>query len=126
MILLDTHVVVWLYEGDFKPIPAEVQRRIDSESLAVSPCVELELAYLYEVGRITPTSGTIMGELRSKLELQSASDSLAAVCEAAKQLKWTRDPFDRLISAHASAMATTLVTRDRTIRANLPLAWWGS
>jgi PIN domain nuclease of toxin-antitoxin system len=35
-----------------------------------------------------------------------------------------RDPFDRLLSAHAVVAGIPLVTKDRVIRRNLPLAWW--
>ena len=38
--------------------------------------------------------------------------------------KWSRDPFDRLIVAHAKAQKTPLVTRDEKIRENYRLAVW--
>jgi PIN domain nuclease of toxin-antitoxin system len=50
----------------------------------------------------------------------------ALVCATAVDMHWTRDPFDRLISAHALAAKAPLVTKDRTIRAHLPLAWWAT
>jgi PIN domain nuclease of toxin-antitoxin system len=39
-------------------------------------------------------------------------------------LSWTHDPFDRLIAAHAIVADAPLVTADRTILENLPLATW--
>lgn len=39
-------------------------------------------------------------------------------------LTWTRDPFDRMIAAQAIVADAPLVTADRTILANLPLAVW--
>ncbi len=125
MILLDTHVAVWLYEGDFRRIPADVQQRIDRESTAISPYVRLEIAYLYEAGKITATADQILGELSRKLELGAIDSSVATVCRAAMKLAWTRDPFDRLICAHSLAAELPLVTKDRNIRSNLSLAWWG-
>ncbi len=53
-----------------------------------------------------------------------ADASLADVTQAAAPLSWTRDPFDRLIAAHAIVANAPLVTADRTIRENLPLAIW--
>jgi PIN domain nuclease of toxin-antitoxin system len=44
--------------------------------------------------------------------------------QAAAGLSWTRDPFDRLIAAHAILADATLLTADRTILANLPQAAW--
>jgi PIN domain nuclease of toxin-antitoxin system len=48
----------------------------------------------------------------------------AQICQAATTLNWTRDPFDRLISAQALTSGTALVTKDRVIRNHLSLAWW--
>jgi hypothetical protein len=46
------------------------------------------------------------------------------ICQVATMLSWTRDPFDRLIWAQAVTAEATLVTKDQSIRRNLPLAWW--
>lgn len=53
-----------------------------------------------------------------------ADASLAELVQAAAPLSWTRDPFDRLIAAHAIVANAQLVTADETIRENLPLAVW--
>ena len=45
--------------------------------------------------------------------------------KAAADLTWTRDPFDRLIAAHAIVAGAPLLTADRGILENLPLATWG-
>jgi PIN domain nuclease of toxin-antitoxin system len=50
--------------------------------------------------------------------------SLAELTRAAADLSWTRDPFDRLIAAHAIVANASLVTADDTIREHLPLAVW--
>jgi PIN domain nuclease of toxin-antitoxin system len=44
--------------------------------------------------------------------------------QAAADLFWTRDPFDRLIAAHAIVANAPLITADAAIRENLPLATW--
>lgn len=124
MILLDTHIVVWLYSDPDRLIPAPVRIRLDNEQLALSPFVRLELQYLYEVKKISVPAQTIVDELTPKLELALTDPPAALICQVATTLDWTRDPFDRLICAQAVAAGTTLVTKDRVIRANLPLAWW--
>ena len=90
----------------------------------MSPIVELELTYLYEVGRVTEPPVTPLSALRKSIGLQVADASLTATVAAAAHLSWTRDPFDRLIAAQAIAADAPLVTADRTILANLPLATW--
>lgn len=124
MILLDTHVVVWLYADPNKLIPSTVRQRLDDEQIALSPFVILELQYLYEIEKISVPADTIVKELVPKLEIVVTDPASASICQAALTMSWTRDPFDRLISAHAAATQTELVTRDRRIRENLPLAWW--
>lgn len=124
MILLDTHLIVWLYGGERGRIPSAVQRRLNREQLALSPFVQLELGYLYEVGRVRSSAEAVIGELGVRLELMIADVSAAAVCATALGLSWTRDPFDRLLAAHATVANLPLVTKDETIRQHLPLAWW--
>lgn len=124
MILIDTHVLVWLYEGLFERIPAAVQARLNREQLALSPIGHLELAYLHQVGRITPSPQTMIDHLSARTGLVVADVSAAALCTAAIGLTWTRDPFDRLLAAHATAANLPLVTKDATLRQHLPLAWW--
>jgi len=124
VILLDTHVVVWLYADPQRHIPSAVAQRLDTEELGLSPFVQLELAYLHEVGRIAVTAQAILDELCPKLEMVLTDPSSALICESATRLSWTRDPFDRLIAAQAIVTATPLVTKDRTIRQHLDLAWW--
>lgn len=50
---------------------------------------------------------------------------MAPQAHAAAGLTWTRDPFDRMIAAHAIVADTPLLTADRTILDHLPLASWG-
>ncbi|NYE70647.1 type II toxin-antitoxin system VapC family toxin [Microlunatus parietis] len=124
MTLLDTHVVVWLYEDPERLLPAKVRRRLESDVLVLSPFVGLELQYLHEVGRIEVPGKTVIGQLVPKLEMIVSDPPAALICDVAATLNWTRDPFDRLISAHAAATAMPLITKDRTIRKQLPQAWW--
>ena len=44
----------------------------------------------------------------------------------ARLLGWPRDPFDRLIVAHALASRATLLTADETILGNCAQARWSS
>jgi PIN domain nuclease of toxin-antitoxin system len=124
VILLDTHVVVWLYGGQRGLIPSRVQRRLNAEQLGVSPFVQLELAYLYEIGRVRSSAQEVIDELSARLDLVVVDVGARAVCNAALRLTWTRDPFDRLLVAHAMVTGLALVTKDETIRHHLPLAWW--
>jgi PIN domain nuclease of toxin-antitoxin system len=125
VILLDTHVLLWLFSGALHNVPVLVRRRLDREPLGVSPFAQLELDYLHEIGRTRGPSDVVVEGLSTRLALSVVDASSAAVYRAAQALTWTRDPFDRLIAAHAIVAGLPLVTKDETIRRNLPLAWWG-
>lgn len=124
MILFDTHVLIWLYEGPVSRISARVRRRIEGEQLGLSPVSQLELALLHEVGRLHVAPDALVNELGVRLGLVIADISAAALCAAALPLTWTRDPFDRLLAAHCIAAQLVLVTADQAMRRHLPLAWW--
>lgn len=115
----------WLYEGADNRIPAGARELIEAGQPLVSPIVELELTYLYEVGRVTEPATAPLSALRKTIGLQIADISLAALIQAAAGLTWTRDPFDRMIAAQAIVADAPLLTADRTILDNLPLATWG-
>jgi PIN domain nuclease of toxin-antitoxin system len=86
--------------------------------------VGLELAYLHEIGRARDPVPMMLNALRKSIGLEVADVSLAELAHAAVSITWTRDPFDRLIAAQAVVTDSPLVTADRTILANLPLATW--
>jgi PIN domain nuclease of toxin-antitoxin system len=117
--------VGWLYEGADRRIPGAIRKLIEADDPFVSPVVELELTYLYEIGRVTEPASVPLTALRRRIGLQVADASLASVTQAAAGLSWTRDPFDRLISAQAIAADAQLLTADQTILKHLPLATWG-
>jgi PIN domain nuclease of toxin-antitoxin system len=126
VIHLDTHVVVWLYAGLHDRIPAVLQARVETESLAVSPMVRLELAFLNEIGRIGHPAADILEELQGSLGLVTDAtpfDDVAATA-AGPLLAFTRDPFDRVIVAQAIAARAALATKDDLIRKHVDLAVW--
>ena len=122
---LDTQVVVWLAAGRTEKFSARAVAAMEESELVVSPVAVLELAYLYEVGRITRAPLALLNQLESQIGLQQQDCSLAALMKTALFESWTRDPFDRLIVAHARTdRMAALVTSDQKIRDNYPKAIW--
>lgn len=124
LVHLDTHVVVWLYEGRVEAISTSARTLIERGRCVVSPMVRLELQYLYEIGRTTLDADTVLTALRQLMELEASRSSFDEVIQAALPLNWTRDVFDRLITAHAMHEGAALVTRDQRIRENFDGAVW--
>lgn len=117
-------MVGWLYEGADSRIPSATQELLSSEEARISPIVELELTYLYEVRRVSEPATAPLAALQRSIGLTVSDISTASLASAAIGLSWTRDPFDRLIAAHAIVADAPLVTADRTILENLPQAIW--
>jgi PIN domain nuclease of toxin-antitoxin system len=122
VIHLDTHVLVWLYAGELQRLSAAARELIEDSDLAISPMVSLELTYLHEVGRLRVPGNAVLDELTPRLDIRPAASPFASVVQHAQSLAWTRDPFDRLIAAHALADDAGLLTADATLLAHLPSA----
>jgi PIN domain nuclease of toxin-antitoxin system len=123
MTFIDTHVAVWLY-ADKALVPDDVLAFLDAEDLLLSPMAALEIEYLREIGRIAVDSRSILASLAETVGLRLEERHLARALLAARDLKWTRDPFDRIIVAHAEVMGIPLVTRDGIVREHCRLARW--
>jgi PIN domain nuclease of toxin-antitoxin system len=121
---LDTHVAVWLYEGDRTKLTIAVAKQIETDSLFVSPAVLLEIEYLHERNKLTVGGRAIISALTRDIGLSVCELAFAAVAESALGLRWTRDPFDRLIVAHAAANDAPLLTKDERIRRHYKQAIW--
>lgn len=124
MIHLDTHAVIWLAAGELDRFAPFVLPMLQERGCAISPMVALELDYLYEIERLKVPGKTILKELVTKIGLAIDGASFAAVAAEAGELKWTRDPFDRLICATARVAGAPLLTKDGIVLANEPSAFW--
>ena len=123
-LALDTHIIIWLYSKDFSQFTPKVQKLLHSSELIVSPMVRLELALLYEIGRVNSPPDMVFRDLQSTLPITVLDLDFALASKEAETLQWTRDPFDRLIVATSQATRIPLLTKDRNILANFNLAVW--
>lgn len=105
-------------------IPRAARALVDEQPTRLSPLSELELAYMHEIGRARDSVPTMLAALKRSFGLEIADVPLAELVDTATGLTWTRDPFDRLIAAQAIAADAPLLTADRIILENLPLATW--
>ncbi|MBV8846898.1 MAG: type II toxin-antitoxin system VapC family toxin [Bryobacterales bacterium] len=122
---LDTQIVVWLCEGQLKKLTDSAAAAMEDYELVVSPIVLLELQYLYEIGRIVRQPLALLNQLENQLGLAVKDGALEVVIRSAMFETWTRDPFDRMIVAHAkSDSAAPLITSDEKIREHYKKAIW--
>ena len=124
---LDTNVAVWLAQKSMDRISTVAldHLRHTATDCRVSPTVLLELAFLYEVGRILLPAPDIQRKLGVEAGVTVCDLEFPLIVETALRENWTHDPFDRLITAHARANSLAwLVTSDRRIREAYPRAIW--
>ncbi|MCR4299238.1 MAG: hypothetical protein NUV75_10910 [Gallionella sp.] len=124
IVHFDTHIVCWLYEGRTELLTPAAMRAIETGLLQVSPVVQLELAYLHEIGRINRSGNFVLEALAKDIGLSVADVSFAQMVKVAETLSWTRDPFDRMIVAHAGIADALLVSKDVLIRKHCTSVVW--
>ena len=122
---LDTQVAVWLAQADLAKLSQKALSLIQTADLRLSPMAIAELQYLFEIGRILVSPQDILYKLNVEVGLTVCDYPFPIIAEVALGEGWTRDPFDRLITAHAKANGIApLLTKDAVIQANYSNARW--
>jgi PIN domain nuclease of toxin-antitoxin system len=129
MILLDTHIVIWLaFEPDkLSKRAKEVIRAARVEGgLAIAGITLLELAWLAEKGRVETTLSveSFVRLCASKMTVLPITPEIAARAVGFPD-SYPKDPQDRLIGATALAEGIQLVTHDKLIKKSgvVPVIW---
>jgi PIN domain nuclease of toxin-antitoxin system len=116
--MLDTHIAVALFEGKIAGLSTRARRMIDVEELTLSPAVVLELELLHEISRLRYNAQHFVGALANDFGVTVAPETFSAVAVHSLSMRFTRDPFDRLITAHAALIKAPLITLDSRILDN--------
>jgi PIN domain nuclease of toxin-antitoxin system len=114
VILLDTNALIWIDGGHQRVRP--LLRR--GQQLFVSPATVLELQFLDEAGRIRVKDGGVRWVMEDERWMLDEPPAAAWFARAADE-SWTRDPFDRLIVAHAQLRRWRVATADTRMLAQL-------
>ena len=121
---LDTHVVMWLYAGEMSLFPSAACELLLEAPLTISPVVLLELQYLFEIERIKVGPEKIFKDLEKSIGLKLCRMEFQKVVTGSLKQSWTRDPFDRMITAQAMIANAVLITKDESILKHYSKAVW--
>jgi PIN domain nuclease of toxin-antitoxin system len=130
LILLDTHVVVWLAQDYSRISPtaraAIKEARKKNRGVAISGITLFEIALLASRGRINfrPDVKTTLSEVERHFIVLPITANIALQAFEIPA-GYPNDPVDRIILATAVVHGLTLVTADRAIRESrvIPTIW---
>jgi PIN domain nuclease of toxin-antitoxin system len=121
LILLDTHVVIWLAQ-DYSRISQEAKLAIEEarkkgHGLAVCGITLVEIARIVSHGRIkvTPDAETFLAEVERSFVVLPITANIALQSSDLPS-SYPNDPVDRIVGATALVEDIPLVTADRAIR----------
>ena len=129
MILLDTHIVVWLaFEPDklSKRAKEAIRTARREGGVAIAGIALFELAWLAEKGRVETALSveSFVRQCAAKMTVLPITPEITARAVSFPD-SYPKDPQDRLIGATALAEGMELVTHDQSIRESglVPVVW---
>lgn len=123
-VFLDTHILIWSFQREPEKISLKARTFSENAKRFVSPISLLEIDFLHEIGRVKVTTSKIISDLQEKFLFEIANDPFVSIIQEASALTWTRDPFDRLLVAHAQLHKAHLLTKDENIRKHYSKSVW--
>jgi PIN domain nuclease of toxin-antitoxin system len=130
LILLDSHVVIWLGQ-EYRRISTKAQSiikdaRNEERGLAVAGITLVEIARLASLGKIylKPDPETVLAEVERRFVILPITANIALQAYALPA-SYPKDPADRIIGATALVEDIPLLTADRAIRNSkaVPTIW---
>lgn len=124
MILLDTHVLVWMVGARARLSPAANEAVDSARELAISLASVQEIAYLVARGRLSmdrPVDAWVSAAL-GVLEVRAIAPTVSTALRAGSldPAEFHGDPADRLIYATAVEHDAKLVSADEQLRSSDP------
>lgn len=113
-LLLDTHFLLWIVRRSRRLAAFPWLERY--RPWGVSPLSFLEVQFLGEIGRLPVRGPDFMAAVMNDPRFTVDDVPLVALVRHALAMTWTRDPFDRFLTAHSAVRRVPFCTLDREIR----------
>ncbi len=124
-VYLDTNVALWLAFGKLNRLSKDAKRALERFDVLISPIVLVEFEFLYEIGKSSAYAQDVQIKLEHEVHARVCHFSFPAIAQVMIGEKWTRDPFDRMIVAHAKANGLApLISADQLIQENYTRTIW--
>ncbi|WP_171981899.1 type II toxin-antitoxin system VapC family toxin [Brevundimonas sp. LM2] len=117
-------MLIWLSQRRARVLGTHAFQLASRHDWIVSPAVLLELEILHGIKRLKVAPDQVFEAAREIGDLTLSTAAFDKVVRDARGLAWTRDPIDRLITAHAILDGAKLLTADQTILAHFKDAVW--
>jgi PIN domain nuclease of toxin-antitoxin system len=114
VILLDTNALIWMLSGHRRARPLARLPRV-----YISPASLLEVQMLIEIGRGRLAGGRSVVDIADDPRWLQDEPPAGDWFQRATEIAWTRDPFDRLIVAHARVRGWKVATGDAALAEHL-------
>ena len=115
-LLLDTHALIWWFNGDGRLSPAaRLAIEDESNSVLVSAVSAMEITTKHRIGKL-PQARTLAARFEQDVAAQGFDVlpiSIAHSALAGRLVVDHRDPFDRLLIAQALLDGLTLVSNEQ-------------
>jgi PIN domain nuclease of toxin-antitoxin system len=118
-ILLDTHIFLWFIAGDTRlPLPVRESVRDPDTEVYLSVASVWEAVIKYQLGRLSlpEPPQTYVPRQRERHQIASLTIDEASVARLAELPPIHRDPFDRILVAHAQRYGLTVATVDPLVQ----------
>ena len=124
-LLLDTHALIWLFQGNRQMSEALLEQMYKADSLAISVASLWEIAIKKSIGKLDLDDSVSEYEhICHRGGIAILPISVGALERIQQLPDIHRDPFDRLLIASAAEEGMALVTNDEKIRRyDIPTMW---
>ncbi|MCH2108280.1 MAG: hypothetical protein MK135_03050 [Polyangiaceae bacterium] len=123
-ILLDSHVIAWLYAGMIEQLSQSAQFWINEKVVGIVAPIWSELADWHHQGYLRIGPQLIVADLQQRLGLELVETNPFDLARVTTEITWTGNNTDRQLVASSILLHLPLLTKDAQIHNHFEGAIW--